>query len=98
MRRIRCSKYASRGSVPICAAVYYLGCMQRFAELLDRLILTPGRNAKLDTLAHYFAATPDPDRGYALAALTGELRFTHAKPGVLRALVEERVDAELFAM
>ena len=70
----------------------------RFAEHLDRLILTPGRNAKLETLAHYFATTPDPDRGYALAALTGELRFTHAKPGVLRALVEERVDDQLFRM
>ena len=72
--------------------------MQRFAELLDRLILTPGRNAKLETLAHYFATTPDPDRGYALAALTSELRFTHAKPAALRALVEERVDDQLFRM
>ena len=72
--------------------------MKAFAELLDRLILTPGRNAKLETLAHYFSATPDPDRGYALAAMTGELRFTGAKPAALRALVGERVDEQLFQL
>ena len=47
--------------------------MRRFAELLDRLSYTPGRNAKLKLMADYFAAAPDPDRGYALAALTGRL-------------------------
>ena len=44
--------------------------MQRFAELLDRLVYTTARNAKLKLLEHYFRATPDPDRGWALAALT----------------------------
>lgn len=72
--------------------------MRAFAELLDRLILTPGRNAKLDALAHYFAATPDPDRGYALAAITGELSFTGAKPAALRGLTIARVDEQLFAL
>ena len=38
----------------------------------------------------YFAATPDPDRGWALAALTGALDFRHAKPAAIRALVESR--------
>ena len=70
--------------------------MRAFAELLDRLILTPGRNAKLDALAHYFATTPDPDRGYALAAITGELSFKAAKPAALRALTTARVDDQLF--
>lgn len=72
--------------------------MRAFAELLDGLILTPSRNAKLETLAHYFATTPDPDRGYALAAITGNLSFSHAKPAALRALVSERVDDQLFAL
>ena len=44
-----------------------------FAELLERLVFTPGRNAKLALLRDYFAALPDPDRGWGLAALTGEL-------------------------
>ena len=36
--------------------------MQEFAALLDRLILTPSRNAKLKLLADYFRATPDPGK------------------------------------
>ena len=40
--------------------------MKAFAELLDRLSYTAGRNAKLTLMADYFRAAPDPDRGYAL--------------------------------
>ena len=62
--------------------------MQAFAALLDRLVLTPQRNVKLRLLVDYFRATPDPDRGYALAALTGELDIPSVKPAMLRALVD----------
>jgi DNA ligase-1 len=72
--------------------------MNRFAALLDRLSYEPARNAKLRLLADYFRATPDPDRGYALAAITGALSFRHAKPGLIRALIAERTDPTLFAM
>ena len=72
--------------------------MNRFAALLDRLSYEPGRNAKLRLLADYFATTPDPDRGYALAAMTGALSFANAKPALLRALIAERVDPTLFAL
>ena len=51
------------------------GPVKAFAALLDRLAYTPSRNDKLRLLADYFAATPDPDRGYALAALTDGLFF-----------------------
>ena len=71
--------------------------MQAFAALLDRLVLTPQRNAKLRLMVDYFRATPDPDRGYALAALTAELDIPSVKPAMLRALVESRVDGVLFA-
>ncbi len=47
--------------------------MNRFAELLDRLAYEPGRNNKLRLITNYFRAVEDPDRGYALAALTGAL-------------------------
>ena len=47
--------------------------MNRFAELLDRLAYEPGRNNKLRLMTDYFRSTPDPERGYALAALTGGL-------------------------
>ncbi len=67
-----------------------------FADLLERLAFTPRRSLKLAHLAGYFAATPDPDRGLALAALTGDLDLRAVTPSLLRALVAERVDAELF--
>ena len=64
--------------------------------MLDRLAFTPSRNSKLRHLARYFNTVPDPHRGYALAALTGGLSFTEAKPAQIRALVESRVDPVLF--
>src|SRR5262245_35204082 len=72
--------------------------MNRFAELLDRLAYEPGRNNKLRLMTDYFRSTPDPERGYALAALTGALSFQHAKPSMLRALIAERVDPVLFEL
>ena len=71
--------------------------MIAFAELLERLVLTPGRLAKIALLRRYFAAELDPDRGFALAALTGELAFQAAKPMLIRNLAEARTDPVLFA-
>jgi DNA ligase-1 len=70
--------------------------MRAFAELLDRLSLTSSRNAKLTLVRDYLAETPDPDRGWALAALTGDLTFAAAKPNFIRKAVEERMDPQLF--
>src|SRR5215468_2285767 len=72
--------------------------MNRFAELLDRLAYEPGRNNKLRLMTDYFRSTPDPERGFALAALTGALSFQHAKPSMIRALIGERVDPVLFEL
>jgi ATP-dependent DNA ligase len=72
--------------------------MNRFAALLDRLAYEPGRNAKLRLLTDYFGSAGDPDRGYALAAMTGALSFRHAKPNIIRALIAERTDPVLFEM
>jgi DNA ligase 1 len=72
--------------------------MNRFAELLDRLAYEPGRNNKLRLLTAYFREVEDPDRGYALAALTGALSFKHAKPGLIRDLITDRTDPVLFAL
>ncbi len=71
--------------------------MIAFAELLERLTLSPGRLAKIALLRRFFETEADPDRGLALAALTGELAFAAAKPGVIRAVAEARVDPVLFA-
>ena len=70
--------------------------MKAFATLLDRLVLTPSRNGKLTLLADYFRDTPDPDRGYGLAALAGGLDLKSVKPAMLRDLVLERMDPILF--
>ncbi len=72
--------------------------MNRFAELLDRLAYEPGRNNKLRLMTDYFRSTPDPERGYALAALTGGLTFQYAKPNMIRGLITERADPVLFAL
>ena len=71
--------------------------MQRFAELLDRLVLTPSRNGKLTLLVDYFRSVEDPDRGLALAAITGDLDIASVKPAMLRTLVMERMDPVLFS-
>ena len=70
--------------------------MKVFAQLLDRLAYQHGRNGKIELIKRYVAEALDPDRGYAIAALTGGLDFRFAKPGLVRGLVMERVDPVLF--
>jgi len=72
--------------------------MQRFAALLDRLVLTPQRTGKLKLIRDYLSAAPDPDRGYAIAAITRDLEVASVKPAMLRGLVEARTDPVLFAL
>jgi DNA ligase-1 len=72
--------------------------LRAFADLIDRLIYTRGRNAKLALIGEYLRVTPDPDRGYALGVLTGELDLPAVKPALIRALIEERVDPVLYRM
>ncbi len=70
--------------------------MQAFAALLDALSFQPARNAKLRLIETYLRQTPDPDRGWALAALTGGLDFAAAKPALLRSFGEDKIGQELF--
>src|SRR3984885_3096508 len=72
--------------------------MNRFAELLNRLAYEPARNDKLRLITASFRAPADPERGWALAALTGTLSFPHAKAGLIRSLIAERTDPVLFAL
>lgn len=72
--------------------------MNRFAELLDRLSYEPGRNNKLRLMTDYFRTAENPERGWALAALTGALSFQYAKPNLLRTLIIERTDPVLFKL
>src|SRR3990167_5023415 len=70
--------------------------MRAFAHLLDRLAFTASRNAKLRLVRDFRPEPPDPDRGWALASLTGDLSFSAAKPAAIRKAVEARMDPVLF--
>ncbi len=72
--------------------------MRSFANLLDRLSYTPSRNGKLLLMADYFRKTPDPDRGFALAALTDQLKISFPLRQVVSELAGEHVDSELFRL
>jgi len=70
--------------------------MNRFAALLDRLIYTPSRNGKIKLLTDYFRGTPDPDRGWAVAAITRDLEIRSVKLAAIREIIASRVDEVLF--
>ena len=72
--------------------------MDEFAALIDALIYTRSRNEKLRLIAEYLRATPDPDRGWALAALTDELDFPAVKSSTIRNLLKERIDPVLWTL
>ncbi len=72
--------------------------MREFSALLDALVYTSSRNRKLQRIADYLRATPDPDRGWALAALTGELDFPAVKSSTIRNLMKQRVDPVLWTL
>jgi DNA ligase-1 len=72
--------------------------MRAFSQLLDELVYTRSRNSKLALIGAYLKETPDPDRGYGLAALTGTLDIPAVKHAAVRAIAEERVDPVLLYM
>jgi len=72
--------------------------VERFATVLDRLTTTPSRNGKLALLVEYFRAAPDPDRGFALAALTDGVFTSLPLRRTIGELMEQRIDPVLYAM
>ena len=72
--------------------------MREFSQLLDALVYTRSRLAKLKLIGDYLKRTPDPNRGIALAALTGTLDIPAVKSAVIRGLASERVDPLLLRM
>ncbi|MFO6446698.1 cisplatin damage response ATP-dependent DNA ligase [Erythrobacter sp. NE805] len=72
--------------------------MEAFAALLDALVYTTSRNRKLALIAAYLREAPDPDRGWALAALTDGLDFPAVKSSTIRNLLMERVDPVLWTL
>lgn len=72
--------------------------MQLFADLLDALVTTQSRNGKLALLQEYFRKAGDPDRGWALAALTDGLPFSLPLRRALERLMSERIDPVLYRL
>ncbi|MBI1403917.1 MAG: cisplatin damage response ATP-dependent DNA ligase [Porphyrobacter sp.] len=72
--------------------------MEEFAALLDALVYTTSRNRKLALIADYLRRAPDPDRGWALAGLTGGLDFPAVKSSTVRNLMMERIDPVLWTL
>jgi DNA ligase 1 len=72
--------------------------MEAFASLVDQLIYTRSRTAKIRLIAEYLKGTPDPDRGWALAALVGQLNIPTVKASTVRTMAEARFDPDLFRM
>ena len=72
--------------------------MKAFADLLDNLVHTPQRNGKIRLLLDYFDTVSNPDRGWTLAVLTGELKLPSMKAAMIRELIAERVDPTLFEL
>ena len=72
--------------------------MEEFAALVDALVYTRSRNEKLRLIAGYLQATPDPDRGWALAALSDGLDFPAVKSSTIRTMLMERIDPVLWTL
>ena len=70
--------------------------MEAFSQLLDDLYFTNSTLAKETILSTYLRATPDPDRGWALAAIAGTLSFDMFKRNLIKTLMSERMDPYLF--
>ncbi|ALE17849.1 ATP-dependent DNA ligase [Altererythrobacter epoxidivorans] len=72
--------------------------MEEFAALVDALVYTRSRNEKLRLIAEYLRETPDPDRGWALAALSDGLDFPAVKSSTIRNLLKDRIDPVLWTL
>ena len=70
--------------------------MKTFSSLLEKLLFTPSRNRKKSALKEYIANTPDPDRGYALAAITGDFKVKNITASFYHELIKDQVDYELL--
>lgn len=72
--------------------------MKKFSALLERLYYTHSNLGKEKLLCEYFATTPDPDRGYALAIIAGTLSLPNFRRSMVIDLIRARTDPTLLAM
>ena len=72
--------------------------MRAFSHLLESLLFSPGRNAKLAHLVKWLQSTSGDSRGYGVAAITGDLNLPHVKGKMIRDLAASTTDEVLFAL
>jgi DNA ligase 1 len=72
--------------------------MRAFAALLDGLGTTQSRTRKIALLTRYFRDTPDPDRGWALAALTDGVPVKLPLRRMLGELTARFIDPVLYKL
>lgn len=72
--------------------------MKRFSQLLESLYYEHSTLGKEKLLRDYFATTPDPDRGQAVAIIAGALSLPNFKRSMVQELIKQRVDPVLFAL
>lgn len=72
--------------------------MREFSRLLERLYYEHATLGKERLLLDYFARTPDPDRGYAVAIIAGTLSLANFKRAMVLDLIRARTDPVLLAM
>ncbi len=72
--------------------------MQQFAALLYNLTLASSASDKRRLLTTYLKQANDPDRGYAVALLTGDIALPKHSPAFLRKIATDRMDTELFKL
>ncbi|MDC0093904.1 cisplatin damage response ATP-dependent DNA ligase [Alphaproteobacteria bacterium] len=72
--------------------------MKDFSELINKLLLTPSRNRKIQILSDYFSNISDPERGYTLAILTNSLELRNIPISKIKEIIYENVDRDLFAL
>ncbi|MBA2709707.1 MAG: cisplatin damage response ATP-dependent DNA ligase [Tatlockia sp.] len=72
--------------------------MKRFAELLNNLFFTYSHLDKMTLLENYFAETPNPERGLALAIMANTLDFPTFTRKIIYELIEKNTDPVLFEL
>tara|TARA_B100000579_G_C22792104_1_gene835090 strand:+ start:1012 stop:1209 length:198 start_codon:yes stop_codon:yes gene_type:complete len=61
-----------------------------FSNLLEKIIFTPSRNSKISIISHFFKNCKDPDRGFALAILTGNLKIAKITSPILKDITKKK--------
>ena len=70
--------------------------MNRFSNLLNKLLLTTSRNKKKKILFEYFKQAHIKDKAWAFTILTNRFEKKFLKVIELKTLLKSKVDAELF--